>query len=250
MDGLRPTTRMVVAALAIGASAGHALAAANPGGQGAPSPRGTSVLLSLFNNPTALLLVGAGLIVVVVVGKQWVRTIKAKEPPGLEERFAKLVAERAARGESGAGGASGVGLATTGLPFPVSGSQASGRGSEPSQITELRTVMADAEELADRLSRALDAQAERLETLMRQADDYLRRVEATKRHSVVEARPSPAATVAAARSRPSISLDDDSDPLQRQVYELADSGATPLDIARQLNQPTGQVELILALRPR
>jgi hypothetical protein len=38
------------------------------------------------------------------------------------------------------------------------------------------------------------------------------------------------------------------DPLHRKVYDLADQGLTPVDIARRIEKPTGQVELILALR--
>ena len=38
------------------------------------------------------------------------------------------------------------------------------------------------------------------------------------------------------------------DPLHRRVYELADAGKDVLTIAREIGKPTGQVELILALR--
>ena len=38
------------------------------------------------------------------------------------------------------------------------------------------------------------------------------------------------------------------DPLHQEVYELADGGKSPLDIARRLDQQVGTIELILALR--
>ena len=38
------------------------------------------------------------------------------------------------------------------------------------------------------------------------------------------------------------------DPLRRRVYELADNGSTPIQIAQGLNEDVGKVELILALR--
>ncbi|MBL0926541.1 MAG: hypothetical protein IBJ11_02670 [Phycisphaerales bacterium] len=44
--------------------------------------------------------------------------------------------------------------------------------------------------------------------------------------------------------------DDASDPLSRRVLELADEGLTPVEIARRLEEQTGKVELILALRGR
>ena len=38
------------------------------------------------------------------------------------------------------------------------------------------------------------------------------------------------------------------DPFHRRVYALADQGQSSIDIARQLDRPTGQIELVLALR--
>ena len=38
------------------------------------------------------------------------------------------------------------------------------------------------------------------------------------------------------------------DPLTRQIYEMADKGATPVQIAKELDEQVGKVELILALR--
>ncbi|MCA9311815.1 MAG: hypothetical protein KDA21_11455 [Phycisphaerales bacterium] len=48
----------------------------------------------------------------------------------------------------------------------------------------------------------------------------------------------------AQRPAPAASLD----PLTRRVHELADRGRGPIEIAQQLNEPTGKIELILALR--
>ena len=38
------------------------------------------------------------------------------------------------------------------------------------------------------------------------------------------------------------------DPLHERVYRLSDDGLDAVQIARQTGQPTGQIELILALR--
>ena len=38
------------------------------------------------------------------------------------------------------------------------------------------------------------------------------------------------------------------DPLTQGVYELADTGRSPLEIAQQMDEQVGKVELILALR--
>lgn len=40
----------------------------------------------------------------------------------------------------------------------------------------------------------------------------------------------------------------EADPAHRRIWELADDGVPPIEIARTLNQPVGQVELILNLR--
>ena len=49
---------------------------------------------------------------------------------------------------------------------------------------------------------------------------------------------------------PSLALADASDARHQQVYALADQGRSASDIARQIDRPHGEVELILALRPR
>jgi hypothetical protein len=97
----------------------------------------------------------------------------------------------------------------------------------------LASYMADARELADLLADRMDRQAQRLERLIAEADDRIRKME--RLHSE---------TGSGAARRP------DSDPLNQQVYDLADSGLPPVEIARQLHQHTGKVELILALRRR
>lgn len=113
-----------------------------------------------------------------------------------------------------------------------------GQPSEP-----LGSYMADARELADLLADRLDRQAQRLERLLAEADDKIRRLERLK-VSAGGDRGSEAALPGGMAAKP------ESDPLNRRVYELADSGLPPVEIARTLQQHTGKVELILALRRR
>ncbi len=103
--------------------------------------------------------------------------------------------------------------------------------------TTLSSVMDDAEELAQLISDRLDRQALRLEQLIAAADERLNRLE--------KAIAQPAPQAAAPQARREIA-----DPLSRQIYDLADRGLPPVEIARQLSQHTGKVELILALRQR
>ncbi|TVQ60615.1 MAG: hypothetical protein EA378_11040 [Phycisphaerales bacterium] len=136
------------------------------------------------------------------------------------------------------------------------------------------TLMADATELTQRLAAQLENKAVRLETLIAEADERLRRLEAggegsgreraqegdppapvTGRRFADQPRSGPPASDRPTRHAPPMEPGADADeggvPAgHTRVFELADRGLTPIEIAREVNQPTGQVELILALRRR
>jgi hypothetical protein len=103
---------------------------------------------------------------------------------------------------------------------------------------ELRTLMEDANELAHILGTRLSEQSARLEELITLADDRIERLsqaparEARTLGSRGESAPSPA------------------DALSARVFELADQGLRPAEIARRVGQHAGKVELMLALRGR
>lgn len=98
----------------------------------------------------------------------------------------------------------------------------------------LDTVMAEANELAVRLAKALDAKAARLEVLMDQADERLARLEKV---APPAAAPSPLPPPASGANS-----------IERQVLELAEKGCDSSQIARRVHRSVGEVELILALR--
>jgi hypothetical protein len=205
--------------------------------------------------PTVLIVAGTVVVVTVLLARA--KAAKAPKIPSLEERFARLAAERGARApENGT-----IRDAPPARHHPA----LRGPGSTPPSTASgdaLDAVIRDTEELAQRLAAAMDARAARLETLIREADDRLRRLEAarfaqaaaTAESQVFEprhaepARP-PTALAGARALGPSFDAEPD-DPVHRQVFTLADQGLPALDIARRLGQPTGQVELILALRGR
>ncbi|VAX42585.1 hypothetical protein MNBD_PLANCTO03-1477 [hydrothermal vent metagenome] len=119
----------------------------------------------------------------------------------------------------------------------------------------LDRLMTDAEELTRRLAAILDNKAARVEILLEQADERLRALEAAANAAEQptpphESHPAshPAAPLSLTDPPPAAPEADPIDPLHRRVYDLADRGLTPVDIARQIDRPTGQVELILALR--
>ncbi|MEM9066074.1 MAG: hypothetical protein AAGB51_11355 [Planctomycetota bacterium] len=125
--------------------------------------------------------------------------------------------------------------------------QAAARGKE-----SLQAVLAESEQLAQRLAAHVDTKAALLEKLIADADDRLAKLEAAESRSP-EPQPQTLDHAAqgstlhkdqAAKSAPAQSTD----PLRRRIYQLADQGKSSVEIAQATNQPTGQVELILALR--
>ncbi|MCC6320104.1 MAG: hypothetical protein IT438_01555 [Phycisphaerales bacterium] len=111
---------------------------------------------------------------------------------------------------------------------------------------ELRTLMDQAEQIADGLANDLDARAARLEELIRQADARLARLERSESRPISNAMIEPHG----ARATDSTSSAVRDDPMTREICRLADTGLAPVEIARRLDQHTGKVELILALRQR
>ena len=103
---------------------------------------------------------------------------------------------------------------------------------------DLRQMMVELEDLTRRFSAQLDAKSMRLERLLEEADQ---RIEELKRLN--EAAPRSARPAADVPQQ-----EEPLDPVAIEVYRLADSGKRPLEIARQLDEHVGKVELILALR--
>lgn len=99
---------------------------------------------------------------------------------------------------------------------------------------QMERVVRDSEELAQLLAAQMDRQAQRLEELIAAADARIRRLE----------------RLAEEASRPVVREEERTDPLSARVYDLADQGLPTVEIARTLDQQTGKVELILALRKR
>lgn len=124
---------------------------------------------------------------------------------------------------------------------------------------DLETLMVEIEQLAKRLGAQLDAKTVQLEKLLREADA---RITELRRHQAGGAEPGPAGGVAGAAAGTAVSADlpaaplavaepdppSGDDALARRVDELDKKGLASVEIARQLNEHVGKVELILALR--
>ncbi len=112
----------------------------------------------------------------------------------------------------------------------------------------IESVMIDAEELTRRLAAHLDNKAAKIEMLLKEADDRIAKLQAET--SQADDRPEivTRATMPSTRARAPLAPETPSDPLARRIYDLADEGFQPVEIARKLEEHVGKVELILALR--
>ena len=107
--------------------------------------------------------------------------------------------------------------------------------------SDTHTYTAQLQDTARRLSGQLDNKARRLEMLIDEADQRIAALAgqaepATRRPAQPAAQPTPG------------NGEHQADELTRAVYGQADAGRTVLEIAQQLDEQIGKVELILALR--
>lgn len=122
---------------------------------------------------------------------------------------------------------------------------------------------ADIHDFTRQMAALLDSKAERLELLIQDADERLEALaNATTPHMDGRsegrsggredrsgiAPENPRHDLAKPRPAADREADPGADPLHDRIYRLSDSGLDPIAIARETGQPTGQVELILALR--
>lgn len=104
-------------------------------------------------------------------------------------------------------------------------------------------LMVNAEELVRRLAAHLDNKAARIEVLLEQADAKLNQLEHSTARSTETSNP-----ISDDRAIPSPPRTNLADPVSLDVYRLADDGLPTIEIASQLSEGVGKVELILALR--
>jgi hypothetical protein len=123
---------------------------------------------------------------------------------------------------------------------------------------QMSSLLVELTEMTRAASAGLDTRSARLEALIEDAD---RRIAALK--SLVESTgatpsvPQPARLQVVSEDSPASSPAQSSAPAtgavdlrHAQIYQLADEGRSVHEIAAALGRPSGEVELILALRPR
>ncbi|GMV98783.1 MAG: hypothetical protein AMXMBFR83_31310 [Phycisphaerae bacterium] len=106
---------------------------------------------------------------------------------------------------------------------------------------DLDELMVELQELSRRISAEIDTRFAKLEAAMRDAD---RRIAVLHRLARLTEGHRPVGSTANGQA------DGQVDGRHAVVYELADAGFTPVDIARELGRTPGEVELILNLRKR
>jgi hypothetical protein len=131
---------------------------------------------------------------------------------------------------------------------------------------QMSNLLVELSEMARKISAQLDTRAAKLEALIKEADEKIAMLKsggagagAGMGATEVVEKPKPTPP---SRSRLVADIPEDEpstgpslifeppDPRYEQVYMLADQGRSAVEIARKLDRPSGEIELILALRPR
>jgi hypothetical protein len=118
---------------------------------------------------------------------------------------------------------------------------------------QMSNLLVELSEMARAVSAGLDTRAAKLQVLIDEADQRIAQLKAlgAAPHQHVELPPTQAPQA------PTMRIVSDgprevaaSDPHHDQVYQLADLGKSPHEIAVMVGKPRGEIELILALRTR
>lgn len=133
------------------------------------------------------------------------------------------------------------------MPNPTDLAAMSDRNRLASATRNLEELLTELDDLSRRIHGRLDSRIARLETLIREAD---RRIADLSSPEHDAARAAAAIDVTLSAESPATPAKAEAAPDDRQaaIHRLADGGLTPAEIATELNQPLGEIELILALR--
>jgi L-lactate utilization protein LutC len=109
---------------------------------------------------------------------------------------------------------------------------------------QMETLLVELSEMARQITAQLDTRAAKLEALIEEADEKIAAMQGL--HQPPED-PGAAAGVSMpqAQQKPAVEQDE----RHVAIYDLADAGLSAAQIAQRLDRPSGEIELILALRP-
>jgi DNA-binding NarL/FixJ family response regulator len=123
---------------------------------------------------------------------------------------------------------------------------------------QMQNLLVELSEMARQVTAGLDTRAARLDALIQEADQKIAMLSALQSavngsasaHASAESAVPAAATIAPFGAPSPAPCAYEPDPRHVEVYTLADEGQSSSQIASKLNRPNGEIELILALRPR
>jgi hypothetical protein len=147
-------------------------------------------------------------------------------------------------------------------PLDKMGTRSSPMATQRSVEREMSNLLVELSEMARQVTAQLDTRATKLELLMKEADEKIETLRALQGSAPSSPSLPPPTTSPALRQsaaeREALMQPLDAplspppeptiDPRHAEIYALADQGRTPVDIASRLGRPSGEIELILALR--
>lgn len=100
---------------------------------------------------------------------------------------------------------------------------------------EMQNLLVELSQMAQQISAQIDTRSAKLEALIKEADEKI-------------------AQLSAANSKAPAGLrlvqdEEVADSRYQEIYAMADKGARVMEIAQKFGKPSGEIELILALRP-
>ena len=115
---------------------------------------------------------------------------------------------------------------------------------------DMQNVIVELSELTRSMSAQLETRAAKLEILIHDADGRIAALARANADAPVAPPVTGPILATAAEPVRSMRLVQDSEDRWNDVYRHADEGASITEICRSLNRPRGEVELIMALRPK
>jgi hypothetical protein len=109
---------------------------------------------------------------------------------------------------------------------------------------QMQNLLVDLSEMARQITSQLDTRAARLQALLDQADQRIAQLGDSRGVTPTDT-PPPTPTTPAQEAPPPPLV---ASPMHAEVYALADQGFSAKEIAARLGRPSGEIELILALR--
>ena len=134
---------------------------------------------------------------------------------------------------------------------PLEKAPFSGLAQQRNVERQMQNLLVELSEMARQMNAQIDTRAAKLEQLINEADQRIAALGQSPAAGAVTGDPPPADSPAPLPPpAPPVFPPAEIDPRHVEIYSLADRGAGAKEIATQLNRPSGEVELILALRPR